>query len=103
MDLADAYGLRRVFADAHPDLGDWVREVAAQQQAPRTRVSHVPEPAGADPAGAGRGAWRASPRPTPSMVLTPKEREVLELLARNLSNKEIGRPCRSAKRRSSGT
>ena len=24
MDLARAYGLRRVFADAHPDLGVWV-------------------------------------------------------------------------------
>jgi LuxR family maltose regulon positive regulatory protein len=29
-------------------------------------------------------------RATPSMVLTPKEREVLQLLERNLSNKEIG-------------
>ena len=28
-------------------------------------------------------------RAPPNMVLTPKEREVLELLARNLSNKEI--------------
>ena len=29
-------------------------------------------------------------RSTPSLALTPKEREVLELAARNLSNKEIG-------------
>jgi LuxR family maltose regulon positive regulatory protein len=29
-------------------------------------------------------------RSQPSMALTPKEREVLELLTRNLSNKEIG-------------
>ena len=35
-----------------------------------------------------RDARRA--RANPSMALTPKEREVLELLARNLSNKEIG-------------
>jgi len=32
----------------------------------------------------------AKTRSTPSMALTPKEREVLELVARNLSNKEIG-------------
>ncbi|WP_234700759.1 response regulator transcription factor, partial [Burkholderia contaminans] len=31
----------------------------------------------------------ASPRAVPSVVLTPKERAILELLARNLSNKEI--------------
>lgn len=32
----------------------------------------------------------APTRSTPSTALTPKEREVLELAARNLSNKEIG-------------
>jgi LuxR family maltose regulon positive regulatory protein len=30
-----------------------------------------------------------APRAVPSVVLTPKEREILELLGRNLSNKEI--------------
>ena len=37
------------------------------------------------------GAAPVNARSTPSMALTPKEREVLELLARNLTNKEIGR------------
>ncbi len=46
----------------------------------------VPPPRG--PVAAGRAPGRRA-RAVPSMVLTPKEREVLELLARNLSNKEI--------------
>ena len=42
-------------------------------------------------------------RATPSMALTPKEREVLELLARNLSNKEIGLAMQVGEEPSSGT
>ena len=82
-DLAQAYGLERVFDDAHPMLGDWAR------QALRTQP-------GADLAGPPAAPMRATrpvhatARSAPSMVLTPKEREVLELLARKLSNKEIG-------------
>jgi LuxR family maltose regulon positive regulatory protein len=78
MDLAQSYGLVRVFEDAHPDLGEWVRQMAGGgacaapvQPAPAADAARQP---------AARG-----------MVLTPKERQVVELLARNLSNKEIGR------------
>lgn len=86
MNLAQTYGLARTFVDAHPALADWARRVAEE---------------GAGGADAGRGVLAArmvrpaperstaGPRAVPSMVLTPKEREVLELLARNLSNKEI--------------
>jgi LuxR family maltose regulon positive regulatory protein len=76
MDLARAYGLQRVFADAHPDLGAWVGTLAAEGAQPEIAVA--PPPAPVQPA-------------THGAVLTPKESEVLTLLARNLSNKEIGR------------
>jgi len=82
MDLAGVYGLRRVFSDAHPDLGTWVATLAAEE-APQDAPGMAMPP--------------AAPAPTPAAAvphgaaLTPKEREVLQLLARNLSNKEIGR------------
>jgi LuxR family maltose regulon positive regulatory protein len=86
MDLARAYGLRRIFADAHPDLGAWVGTLAAEEARHDAPAFGVAMPA------------QPLPRPPPpppaghhGTVLTPKEREVMLLLARNLSNKEIGR------------
>jgi LuxR family maltose regulon positive regulatory protein len=85
-DVAAAYGLLRVFDDAHPALGDWARLAL-----PGPATSAVPGGALAAPPGpTAPTPTRAPLRATSSMVLTPKEREVLDLLARNLSNKEIG-------------
>lgn len=90
MDLAETFGLRRVFADAHPDLGDWVRNVSAGDSARSSRHGAAPEPAAAPGLRSSQPELQRPSAPY-GMVLTPKEREVLELLAHNLSNKEIGR------------
>jgi len=89
MDLAHTYGLARVFADAHPAIADWARSLSVDdagypEPGRSIAVARVLRPATPTPS---RDA--AGPRAIPSMVLTPKEREVLELLARNLSNKEV--------------
>ena len=47
-DLAATYGLLRVFDDAHPALGDWVRQA-------------LPDAAGPAPVGPGRWPRRCAP------------------------------------------
>ncbi|HEX6828766.1 MAG TPA: LuxR C-terminal-related transcriptional regulator, partial [Burkholderiales bacterium] len=83
MTLAQTYGLARTFVDAHPALADWARRIGEEGAGAGAAVpvARMLRPAQERPAG--------GPRAVPSMVLTPKEREVLELLARNRSNKEI--------------
>jgi LuxR family maltose regulon positive regulatory protein len=88
MNLARTYGLVRTIVDAHPALADWARRVAEEGAARPDTGQAVPAvPAARAPSRTERSV--AEPRAVASMVLTPKEREVLELLARNLSNKEI--------------
>jgi LuxR family maltose regulon positive regulatory protein len=81
--LAEAYGLRRAVIDTHPDLTSGL---------PRPVVSsRRDEPLAGERGRGERAETKAdvAPRVTPSALLTPKEQQVLKLLARRLSNKQI--------------
>jgi len=86
MNLAQTFRLRRTLVDAHPSLADWARRM--DDAATREDIGRTPAPLRnmRPPPSETKG-----PRAVPSVVLTPKEREILELLARNLTNKEIAR------------
>lgn len=79
--LAEEYGLQRIVQDTHPELVKWSQKITSETTRPAVEV-----PLHAAP------IVRPQAPPSsvsPSRLLTPKEREVLQLLARNLSNKQI--------------
>lgn len=81
-DLAQTFHLVRTLSDLHPAVADWARRTL--ESAPGA-AARRPNPIAAP------RAIRAAPqtRAVSGVVLTPKEREILELLGRSLSNKEI--------------
>lgn len=85
-DLAQSLGLARLFEDAHPDLGRWARQLRIEADGSAGAGASAAAPA-AGPAADDKPRFQT----VRGTVLTPKEREVMILLARNLSNKEIGR------------
>ncbi|MGG1947650.1 LuxR C-terminal-related transcriptional regulator [Trinickia sp. NRRL B-1857] len=86
MNLSQAAGLVRTLADAHPALADWIGRIGQEERTPglTALADRLPHAVQSPPARAAKGL-----RVVPTVVLTPKEREILELLARNFSNKEI--------------
>lgn len=86
--MAESLGLERILVDTHPDLIDWMRRVRGGSDTPAAAMVQRPEaPRTALKLPGVRPAVRASV--SPSALLTPKEAEVLQLLAGNLSNKQI--------------
>ena len=85
LSMAETLGLERMLVDTHPDLVNWARRVRGEGNAaaaPGLRRTQE-ERAIAEP------RLPVNTHVFPSALLTPKEREVLHLLAGNLSNKQI--------------
>ncbi len=82
--LGATYGLKRFVLDAHPALGEWACRHEREVRAPGDQTAPL---VAREPIQLERSA--VPPRAAPSSVLTPKERQVLELLARNLPTKKI--------------
>lgn len=79
--LAEIFGLRRALDDLRPLAGDWGREDAVGKDA-ADETSPVSSCRVAPPAG-------HAPVVTAGGLLTAKEEEILLLLGRNLSNKQV--------------
>ena len=77
--LAEEYGLCRVLLDTHPRLSNWLEQLNGGAPPQYFSSPHSPLLV----------SLERSPAVFPSGLLTPKEQQVLQLLARNLSNKQI--------------
>ena len=85
--MARMWGLARIIADTHPELDRLARQSSADEDQGSGEFNTGPGPA---PAGepAERHA-QARARSARGSLLSPKEREVVGLLASNMSNKQI--------------
>ena len=83
--LAGTLGLKRILIDTYPEFADLYKSTDSGKVIPSPGSS-----AGLQSAQTGEGAPAAGqPRVVANALLTPKEAEVLRLLAGNLSNKQI--------------
>jgi len=89
LSMAELWGLARILPDTHPDLVEWADQL---------QLSHGGTSVSGDRQGEDLPAATSfeKPRPAPAVrmakksMLSPKEHEVIKLLASNLSNKQIG-------------
>jgi LuxR family maltose regulon positive regulatory protein len=84
VEMAKSLGQERILTDTHPDLVDWVRQLGGRRP---ESVTHTVASDSQDTAKPRHGP--AQVRVNPSALLTPKECEVLQLLAGSMSNKQI--------------
>lgn len=82
--LLQTLGMQRLLSDTHPQLLDWQKRLTGAGSQPQDQDQH-------DRHSRAPGGVEAitSRNVTASALLTPKEQEVLRLLANNLVNKEI--------------
>lgn len=86
MDLGAACGMKFMPVDLHPAIALWMDAPDADSAA---RLPSPPELQASMGADAPAPERHEGLRATPSMALTPKQRRVLELVTRHLTNKEI--------------
>ncbi len=94
LSMSRTWGFKRILADTHPDLLAWARQVETGKPLPNdANAANTTSTANGEmreqnlPFLQKTGGVRA--RVASSSLLSPKEREVLQLLAGNMSNKQI--------------